>query len=223
MNLISSSVLFACVAITVNSANASITDHLLYEQLTPTAQGDGASVYYSNPTHDQVMYDQFRFDSTTTIEGIGFWGAIYADESISISIYADDQTGHPGALAYSHTFSRPDLNLSVSGTVIDDLWTTDELHAIAEFDQFFTAQADTTYWLAVTGDAFFSWTYGATSGDNTVFYSNTAQDSFWTNADLGRDPTNLAFSVYGTSVPAPTSIPTLALLGICAGRRRRIC
>ncbi|MCA9303733.1 MAG: hypothetical protein KC996_06395 [Phycisphaerales bacterium] len=219
MNRISAIILIAGVS---TAANASITDHLLYEQLTPTAQGDGASVYYSNPTHDQVMYDQFRFDGTTNIEGIGFWGAVYAETQFTISIYADN-AGLPGTLAYTHNFAREDITLSVSGVVLDDEWTNVEHHAIAEFGQSFTADANTTYWLAITGDAFFSWTYGATSGDNSVLYSNTAQNSFWTNADLDRDPTNLAFSIYGTSVPAPASIPTLAMLGICVSRRRRSC
>lgn len=220
MNLISASVLLVCTSAVVD---ASMTDHLLYEQLTPTALGDSASVYYSNPSHDQVMYDQFRFDSATLIEGIGFWGALYADSTVSIALYEESSSGLPGTLVYTHDFSRADLDLTISGSVVDDVWTTQEQHGIAAFDQAFHAHAETTYWLAITGDAFFSWTYGAMSGDDSVLYSNSAQDSFWTNADLDRDPTNLAFSVYGTSIPAPGSVPTLALLGICVSRRRRAC
>jgi hypothetical protein len=220
MKLISASVLLVSATAVVD---ASITDHLLYEQLTPTSLGDSASVYYSNPAHDQVMYDQFRFDSATQIEGIGFWGSLYADSTVTISLYEQSSSGLPGTLVYTHDFARSDLGLTVSGSVVDDDWTTQEQHGIAQFDHAFSAQADTTYWLAITGDAFFSWTYGAMSGDDSVLYSNSAQDSFWTNADIDRDPTNLAFSVYGTSIPAPASVSTLALIGIYATRRRRAC
>ena len=221
MNQIAS---IAAIATLVGTAGASITDNVLYEQLSPTTLGSSASVYYSNPTHDQVMYDQFRFDEQTSIQGIGFWGAIYADANFTVSIYTESaETGLPGRLAYQHQSARDQADLSLSGSVVDDLWTTVEHHAVIGFDEAFSADSDTTYWLAITGDAFFSWTFGATSGDNAVLYSNTAQDSFWTNSDLGRDPTNLAFSVYGTAVPAPGAICTMMLLGAGISRRRRVC
>ncbi|MBL4591302.1 MAG: PEP-CTERM sorting domain-containing protein [Phycisphaerales bacterium] len=206
-------------------ANAEITDYLIYEQLSPTLQGDGASVYYSNPVHDQIMYDQFRFDADTSILGFGFWGALNNDTEITVSIYEQDAaTGLLGSRVHEERFSTNDLNAEVSGQAWDGFWITDEYRSIAEFSDGFTAQEGQTYWLSITGDSLFSWTFGANSGGNNTLYSNTAQDEYWDPTDIGLDATNLAFSIYGTPVPAPSTLIALAgLFGIGATRRRRGC
>jgi hypothetical protein len=205
-------------------AAGSITDHLIYEQASPTSLGDGASVYYSNPTNNQTMYDQFSFDNDTDLLGFGFWGAIYADQTITITIYEQDaQTGLLGSQAYQEHFITDQLNQEVTGQVLDNHWVVDETHAIAELGQSFTAQEDQTYWLSITGDAFFSWTFGAATGQNATLYSDTAQNTFWNPTDIGLDPTNLAFSIYGNPVPSPAGLTILSLFGIAASRRHRIC
>ena len=85
--VITLTVTLACAA---GASNASITDHVLYEQLSPTTQGSGASVYYSNPNEDQIMYDRYTAAENESVLGIGFWGAFYRDTIITISVYEQD-------------------------------------------------------------------------------------------------------------------------------------
>ncbi len=207
------------------SAHASITDHLLYQQASPSVSTGSSSVYYSNPVHDQIMYDQFQLDSDTSILGFGFWGALYNDAEITISIYEQDsQTGLLGSGVYEERFTTNTLNPQVSGSAWDELWFTDEHHAIAEFANPFSAQAGQSYWLSITGNSLFAWTFGADTGQNNTLYSDFDKDQFWTNDDIGLDPTNLAFSIYGTAVPAPSTVFTvMGALGFSLSRRRRSC
>lgn len=197
------------------AGGASQRSVIIDQPVSPANIGRVSQVFGDFPAFSTIGFDDFTLSSAYNLTSLTVYGIDNGDSNFNAAVrYAivDVASNSPNTIFASGVGVQVGSNL--------------------QFDLTGVTLGAGTYWLTAwvdrpfTGGGQWFWAEATTSnGSESIFHNPGGGFGFGTNPTAGSAifgaPSDLAFTLSGDVVPAPSALALLGLGGLVAGRRRR--
>jgi hypothetical protein len=204
---------WAAVALCMGASSA-LASPLIWDW-SPATTGATAADGWSNQNPGQHFAEKVSFTGNNTVDGMDIYAALgfgSVGAAVKITVWADS-AGQPGAVL--NQFSSLISAIDAQGAAAGDARVHTDFAG-------FSMLANTTYWIGMAGDGFDltqTGLIGVAGGDSVMAQFNSDDNFSIFTSDIVGD---MAFRLYGASVPEPAtfSLFGLGLAGLFAHRRK---